>query len=43
VLCSGDLDAARKRGLDPSLVQGMLPKPFDRSQLFEALERARRH
>lgn len=41
VLCSGDLDAARKRGLDPEMVQGMLQKPFDASQLLEAIERAR--
>src|SRR5262249_6204741 len=41
VLCSGDLDAARERGLDPSQVQGMLPKPFDNHQLLDALERAR--
>jgi len=41
VLCSGDLDAARERGLDSGLVQGMLQKPFDRSQLLEAIHRAR--
>jgi two-component system cell cycle sensor histidine kinase/response regulator CckA len=41
VLCSGDLDAARARGLDPSQVQGMLAKPFDNHQLLAALERAR--
>ncbi len=42
VLCSGDLDAARKRGLDSGLVQGMLAKPFDRSQLLEAIDQARK-
>jgi CheY-like chemotaxis protein len=41
VLCSGDLDAARERGLDPGQVQGMLQKPFDGSQLLEAIDRAR--
>jgi PAS domain S-box-containing protein len=41
VLCSGDLDAARERGLDPDMVQGMLQKPFDGSQLLEAIGRAR--
>ena len=41
VLCSGDLDAARERGLEPGLVQGMLQKPFDPGQLLEAIQRAR--
>jgi CheY-like chemotaxis protein len=41
VLCSGDLDAARERGLDPELLQGLLQKPFDGRQLFSAIERAR--
>ena len=41
VLCSGDLGAARERGLDPDLVQGMLQKPFDSRQLLSAIERAR--
>jgi two-component system cell cycle sensor histidine kinase/response regulator CckA len=41
VLCSGNLDAARERGLEPGLVQSMLQKPFDQSQLLEAIERAR--
>src|SRR5262249_45445864 len=41
VLCSGDLDAARRRCPDTGLVQGMLQKPFDRSQLLEAIEHAR--
>jgi len=41
VLCSGNLDAVRERGLDPSLVQGILQKPFDRSQLLAAIARAR--
>jgi PAS domain S-box-containing protein len=41
VLCSGDLDAARERGLDPALVQGMLPKPFESNELLEAIDRAR--
>jgi two-component system, cell cycle sensor histidine kinase and response regulator CckA len=41
VLCSGDLDAARERGLDPEQVQGMLQKPFDSSQLLEVIDRAR--
>jgi PAS domain S-box-containing protein len=42
VLCSGDIDAARERGLDPALVQYTLEKPFDGSQLLEAIGRARR-
>jgi CheY-like chemotaxis protein len=42
VLCSGNLDAARERGLDPASVQGMLQKPFDRDELLEAIDRARR-
>jgi PAS domain S-box-containing protein len=41
VLCSGDLDAARERGLNAGLVQGMLQKPFDGSALLEAIDRAR--
>jgi PAS domain S-box-containing protein len=41
VLCSGDLGAARERGLDPGLVQGMLQKPFDGGQLLTAIDRAR--
>ncbi len=41
VLCSGDIDAAWKRGLDPGLVQGMLQKPFGRSELLEAIGHAR--
>ncbi len=41
VLCSGDLDAARERGLEPGLVEGMLQKPFDGDQLLEAIARAR--
>ena len=41
VLCSGDLDAAWERGLDPGLLQGMLEKPFNLSQLLEAIDRAR--
>ena len=42
VLCSGDLDAARERGLDPAMVQGVLQKPFHLSQLLEAINSARR-
>jgi two-component system, cell cycle sensor histidine kinase and response regulator CckA len=41
VLWSGDLDAARERGLNPEMVQAMLQKPFDRVQLLEAINRAR--
>ena len=41
VLCSGDLGAARARGLEPGLVQCTLQKPFDQSQLLEAIRRAR--
>jgi CheY-like chemotaxis protein len=41
VLCSGNLDALRERGLDPSLVQGILQKPFDQTQLLAAIARAR--
>jgi two-component system cell cycle sensor histidine kinase/response regulator CckA len=41
VLCSGDLGAARARGLEPGLVQCTLQKPFDQRQLLEALRRAR--
>jgi DNA-binding response OmpR family regulator len=41
ILCSGDLGAARERGLDPGLVQGMLQKPFDSGQLLAAIDRAR--
>jgi PAS domain S-box-containing protein len=41
VLCSGDPDAARARGLEPGLVQCTLQKPFERSQLLEAIRRAR--
>ncbi|MGC4092695.1 MAG: PAS domain S-box protein [Polyangiaceae bacterium] len=41
VLCSGDLDAARERGLEPGIVQGMLQKPFIGSQLLDAIENAR--
>jgi len=41
VLCSGDLDAARARGLEPGLVQCTLQKPFDQTQLLEAIRRAR--
>jgi CheY-like chemotaxis protein len=40
VLCSGNLDAARERGLEPGMVQGTLQKPFDHEELFEAIERA---
>jgi DNA-binding response OmpR family regulator len=42
VLCSGDPEAARARGLEPGLVQCTLQKPFTRSQLLEAIGRARR-
>jgi PAS domain S-box-containing protein len=41
VLCSGDPEAARARGLEPGLVQCMLQKPFDRGQLLAAISRAR--
>jgi DNA-binding response OmpR family regulator len=41
VLCSGDPTAARARGLEPGLVQCVLQKPFDRSQLLDAIRRAR--
>jgi PAS domain S-box-containing protein len=41
VLCSGDPEAARARGLEPGLVQCILQKPFNRSQLLEAIGRAR--
>jgi PAS domain S-box-containing protein len=41
VLCSGDLDAARERGLEPGMVQGMLQKPFGVGELLEAIDRAR--
>jgi PAS domain S-box-containing protein len=41
VLWSGDLDAARERGLDDGMVQGMLQKPFEATRLLEAIERAR--
>lgn len=42
VLCSGDIDAARDRSLAPGLVQFTLEKPFDGSQLLEAIDRARK-
>jgi two-component system cell cycle sensor histidine kinase/response regulator CckA len=41
VLCSGNLDAARERGLDPEMVQGMLQKPFDHDELLAAIDQAR--
>jgi CheY-like chemotaxis protein len=41
VLCSGDPDAARERGLEPGFVQCTLQKPFDRNQLLDAISRAR--
>ena len=41
VLCSGNLDAARERGLEPGMVQGMLQKPFDQVELLQALDRVR--
>jgi len=41
VLCSGDLDTARARGLEPGLVQCTLQKPFKLGQLLEAIRRAR--
>ncbi|HEX4336169.1 MAG TPA: PAS domain S-box protein [Polyangiaceae bacterium] len=41
VLCSGNLDAARERGLEPGMVQGTLQKPFQPDELLEALDRAR--
>ena len=42
VLCSGDPEAARARGLEPGLVQCLLQKPFDRNRLLEAIGEARR-
>jgi hypothetical protein len=41
VLCSEDPTAARARGLEPGLVQCVLQKPFDRSQLLGAISQAR--
>jgi two-component system response regulator MprA len=41
VLFSGDLDAARERGLEPGMVQSTLQKPFDREMLLAAIEEAR--
>jgi PAS domain S-box-containing protein len=42
VLCSGNLDAARERGLEPGMVQGVLQKPFDVSELLQAINNARK-
>jgi two-component system cell cycle sensor histidine kinase/response regulator CckA len=42
VLCSGDLGAARERGLEEGLVQATLQKPFDTAQLLAAIRQARR-
>lgn len=41
VLFSGDLDAARERGLEPGMVQSTLQKPFDREMLLAAIGEAR--
>lgn len=38
-LCSGDLGAAEERGIDPNAVQGMLQKPFDKSELLAVRRR----
>jgi CheY-like chemotaxis protein len=42
VLYSGNLDAARERGLAPGMVQGMLQKPFHQAELLRVIEHARR-
>jgi PAS domain S-box-containing protein len=41
VLCSGDLEYASDRGLEPGLVQSILQKPFSTEELIHAIERAR--
>jgi CheY-like chemotaxis protein len=41
VLCSGDLEYASDRGLEPGLVQSILQKPFSTEELIQAIERAR--
>jgi CheY-like chemotaxis protein len=41
VLCSGNLDYAVERGLEPGMVQGILQKPFSTDELLAAIDRAR--
>ncbi|HKP56201.1 MAG TPA: PAS domain S-box protein [Polyangiales bacterium] len=41
VLCSGNLDYAEERGLEPDSIQGSLRKPFSTEELIEAIELAR--
>jgi PAS domain S-box-containing protein len=41
VLCSGNLDGAGERGLQPGMVQSVLQKPFSTDELLAAIERAR--
>jgi two-component system, cell cycle sensor histidine kinase and response regulator CckA len=41
VLCSGNLDFAEERGLEPGSVQASLSKPFSTEELIEAIEVAR--
>ena len=40
VLCSGNLDGAAERGLQPAMVQSVLQKPFSTDELLTAIERA---
>jgi PAS domain S-box-containing protein len=42
VLCSGNLQSAFERGLEPGMAQAMLQKPFGHDALLEAIENARR-
>ena len=41
VLCSGNIDHATERALEPGLVQSILHKPFSTEELLAAIERAR--
>jgi CheY-like chemotaxis protein len=41
VLCSGNLDQAAERGLEPGMVQSVLQKPFSMDELLAAIDRAR--
>ena len=41
VLCSGNLDGAAERGLQPGMVQSVLQKPFSTDELLAAIDRAR--
>jgi len=41
VLCSGNLDPATERTLEPGMVQSILHKPFSTEELLAAIERAR--